>query len=92
MTTSSRASAPLRPCVSASGSTLLELIVVLAIIGLLFGVTIPALTALPETRSARSVADSLRATSAAEGRLVVGDSIVAFPDGRVMVRVPADAE
>lgn len=83
--------APLRPCDSASGSTLLELIVVLAIMGLLFGVAVPAMTAIPEARSARSATDSLRAVAATEGRLVRGDSALAFPDGRLLLRGAADA-
>lgn len=75
----------------AAGSTLLELIVVLAIMGLLFGAAIPALAALPEDRAMRSPNDSLRAVAAAEGRLVRGDSALAFPDGRLLLRRAADA-
>lgn len=84
--------APRRPSAAARGSTLIELIVVLAIIGLVFGLAIPAMTALPVRASVSSPADTLRLVAATEGRLVRGDSAVALPDGRLIARRGSDAE
>jgi Tfp pilus assembly protein FimT len=84
--------APQRPGAPAPGSTLLELIVVLVILGLVFGLAIPVMTALPERSSVRSPTDTLRLVAVAEGRLVRGDSVVALPDGRLIARRGSDAE
>jgi prepilin-type N-terminal cleavage/methylation domain-containing protein len=75
--------APQRPSAPARGSTLIELIVVLALIALLFGVAIPALTAIPAPGEGAGL-DSLRLAAVRSGEVVRGDSIVAFPDGRVV--------
>ena len=69
-----------------AGSTLIELIVVLVLIALLFGVTIPALTAVPRTASAEGSLDSLRYAAVRSGAVIIGDSVVAFPDGRTLAR------
>jgi type II secretory pathway pseudopilin PulG len=75
-----------------AGTTLIELIVVLALVGLLFGVTVPALTAIPADGSGRQAADSLRVLAVRSGQLVVGDSLVALPDGRTFPRRSLHAE
>lgn len=80
-----------RLAVSRSGSTLIELIVVLALVALLFGVTIPALTAVPQRASTEESADSLRYAAVRSGAVLVGDSLVAFPDGRLLPRGAPDA-
>lgn len=69
-----------------AGSTLIELIVVLALVAVLFGIAVPALTAVPESERGLSARDSLQLRSAASGRVVRGDSLVAFPDGRTLPR------
>ena len=76
---------------STTGSTLIELIVVLALVALLFGVTVPALTAVPSGISAQEATDSLRCAAVRSGLVVKGDSIVAFPDGRLLTRGAPDA-
>ena len=73
------------------GSTLLELLVVLALVGFLFGIAVPALAAGPTRQGTLSVTDSLRAQAAGEGRMVIGDSLIAFPDGRLLTRGATDA-
>lgn len=75
-----------RLAASNAGSTLIELIVVLALVALLFGVTIPALTAVPRNVGSEETTDSLRFASVRSGRVVIGDSLVAFPDGRLLIR------
>lgn len=71
---------------SPRGSTLIELIVVLALVAVLFGIAVPALTAVPETDRGLTVGDSLQLLSATTGHVVRGDSLVAFPDGRTLLR------
>lgn len=72
------------------GTTLLELIVVLAIVGLLFGVAIPALTSVPAKAGDQSGLDSLRLASVRSGMVTHRarhDTVVAltvFPDGRLI--------
>jgi prepilin-type N-terminal cleavage/methylation domain-containing protein len=73
------------------GSTLLELLVVLVLVGFLFGIAVPALAAGPRRNTTHSVTDSLRAQAAREGRMVVGDFLIAFPDGRLLRRGAPDA-
>lgn len=83
-------SAPLRPRAPASGSTLIEMIVVLAIVALLFGVAVPALTTIPTTSRAQALHDSLFAVAITSGQLVraalpdTAGQITALPDGRTI--------
>ncbi len=70
---------------NAEGSTLLELIVVLAIVALLFGVALPALSAVPGPIPGAAT-DSVRQAAVRTGVMQVGDSIVALPDGRELSR------
>jgi prepilin-type N-terminal cleavage/methylation domain-containing protein len=70
---------------TARGSTLLELVVVLALVALLFGVAIPALTATPAAQD-RAAADNLRWAAVAAGAPRVNDSLLALPDGRTLAR------
>ena len=73
------------------GTTLIELIVVLAIVALLFGVAVPALTAVPE-HPAEAAVDSLRLEAVRSGRVTRGDSLIALPDGRTLARGAPDAQ
>ncbi|MEO6059949.1 MAG: prepilin-type N-terminal cleavage/methylation domain-containing protein [Candidatus Limnocylindria bacterium] len=72
------------------GTTLIELIVVLAIVGLLFGVAIPALTSVPPTVSDESGLDSFRLASVRSGAVThraLRDTVAAMtalPDGRLI--------
>lgn len=80
----------------ASGSTLIEMIVVLVIVGLIFGLAVPALTAVPRGGVAVQPADSAVAVAVARGRPVLqrrdsGRTLLALPDGRVIVGGGTDA-
>ena len=84
-------SAHLNVAASPSGSTLIELIVVLVIVAILFGVTIPALTAVPAGASGHQGTDSLRLAAVRSGQVVRGDSLTALPDGRTLTGGGPDA-
>lgn len=75
-----------RLAVSRSGSTLIELVVVLALVALLFGLTIPALTAIPAGAGTQQRSDSLRLAAVRSGTVMRSESVVAFPDGRLLAR------
>jgi len=72
------------------GTTLIELVVVLLLLGLLMGLVVPALTTVRSGRTASTAVDSVRLTAVRRGVPVVGranDSSAAFlalPDGRLL--------
>lgn len=75
---------------NANGSTLIELIVVLALVALLFGVALPALTAAPVPAPGIK-GDSLRWAAVSSGMPHHSDSLLVLPDGRSLTRGGHDA-
>ncbi len=67
------------------GSTLVELMVVLALMAFLLGVVTPALTAVP-AQTSTGTDDQARLAAVRTGTAVTSDSAVYLPDGRSVPR------
>ncbi|HEV8400372.1 MAG TPA: prepilin-type N-terminal cleavage/methylation domain-containing protein [Gemmatimonadales bacterium] len=73
-------------CVHDRGVTLVELLVVLALLGLVFGVSGLALASLAEPRDSAAVSElrHARAEAIRSGEAVGADSVLFLPDGRAI--------
>ena len=73
-----------------AGTTLIELVVVLLLVGLLMGLVVPALTAVRHSAPGSATMDSIRLAAVRRGQPVARpatDSVTAFfalPDGRIV--------